>query len=126
MILTQKFIPRRTFLRGMGAVVGLPLLDSMVPALSGQAVTSANTVRRLGYVYIPMGMNPDPWTPKTEGRLTELTPSLSSLTPYLDHLSVVTNLEVDNAAVTGGNHATAGSASMGSGVVGDDHDRLFI
>jgi len=59
-----------------------------------------------------MGMNPDPWTPKTEGRLTELTPSLSSLTPYLDHLSVVTNLEVDNAAVTGGNHATAGSAFL--------------
>ena len=112
MILTQKVMPRRTFLRGMGAAVGLPLLDSMVPAWSAQAATAANSVRRLGYVYIPMGMNPDPWTPKGEGRITELSPSLSSLTPYLDHLSVVTNLEVDNAAVTGGNHATAGSAFL--------------
>ena len=112
MIFTQKVMPRRTFLRGLGAAVGLPLLDSMVPALSAQAATAANSVRRLGYVYIPMGMNPAPWTPKSEGRITELSPSLSSLTPYLDHLSVVTNLEVDNATVTGGNHATAGSAFL--------------
>ena len=112
MILTQKAMPRRTFLRGMGAAVGLPLLDSMVPAWSAQAAAAAAPIRRLGYVYIPMGMNPEPWTPKIEGRLTELSPSLSSLTPYLDHLSVVTNLEVDNAAVTGGNHATAGSAFL--------------
>ena len=112
MILTQKVMPRRTFLRGMGAAVGLPLLDSMVPAWSARAAAAADPVRRLGYVYIPMGMNPDPWTPKGEGRITELSPSLSSLTPYLDHLSVVTNLEVENAAVTGGNHATAGSAFL--------------
>ena len=112
MIITQKAIPRRTFLRGLSATVALPLLDSMVPALSAQAAATAASARRLGYVYIPMGMNPVPWTPKGEGHITELSPSLSSLTPYLDHLSVVTNLEVDNAAVTGGNHATAGSAFL--------------
>ena len=111
MIVTQKVIPRRTFLRGLSATVALPMLDAMVPALA-QASAVADPVRRLGYVYIPMGMNPEPWTPKSLGRLTELSPSLSSLTPYLDHLSVVTNLDVDNAAVTGGNHATAGSAFL--------------
>ncbi len=63
MILTQKAMPRRTFLRGMGAAVGLPLLDSMVPAWSAQAAAAADPIRRLGYVYIPMGMNPEPWTP---------------------------------------------------------------
>lgn len=110
MILTHDAMPRRTFLRGMGAAVALPLLDAMVPSVAGAAV--AQPVRRLGYVYIPMGMNPAPWTPRTVGRLTELTPSLQSLTPYLEHLTVVTNLEVKNAQVTGGNHATAGSAFL--------------
>ena len=112
MIVSQKAMPRRTFLRGLGATVALPMLDSMIPALSAQAAAAAEPVRRLGYVYIPMGMNPDPWTPKGEGRITELSPTLSSLTPYLDHLSVVTNLAVENAQVTGGNHATAGSAFL--------------
>jgi len=110
MIVTHKAIPRRTFLRGMSATVALPFLDAMVPSFSGAAL--ADPVRRLGYVYIPMGMNPAPWTPAAEGRLAELTPSLRALTPYLDHLSVVSNLEVKNAEVTGGNHATAGSAFL--------------
>ena len=57
MIVTKKALPRRTFLRGMGVTVALPLLDAMVPALS--AMTPAgNPVRRFGFVYIPMGMNP--------------------------------------------------------------------
>jgi len=110
MIVTHKAIPRRTFLRGMSAAVALPMLDAMVPAIS--SASAAEPVRRLGYVYIPMGMNPVPWTPSAEGRLTELTPSLESLNPYLEHLSVVSNLEVKNAQVTGGNHATAGSAFL--------------
>ena len=112
MIVTKMALPRRTFLRGVGATVALPLLDAMVPALSAQTLTAANPVQRLGYVYIPMGMNPDPWTPAGEGRIRQLSLSLSSLTPYLDDLTVVTNLEVKNAAVTGGNHATAGSAFL--------------
>ena len=112
MMITKMALPRRTFLRGMGAAVALPLLDAMVPALSAMARTAANPVRRLGFVYIPMGMNPVTWTPAAEGRLTGLSPSLASLTPYLDHLSVVTNLEVRNAAVAAGNHATAGSAFL--------------
>jgi hypothetical protein len=112
MFIRKMSLPRRTFLRGMGAAVALPLLDAMVPALSAMTETAANPVRRLGIVYIPMGMNPAPWTPVSVGKLTELTPSLSSLTPYLAHLSVVSNLEVRNSAVAGGNHATAGSAFL--------------
>ena len=60
-------LPRRTFLRGMGAAVALPLLDAMVPALSALAQTAAKPVRRLGFVYIPMGMNPAPWIPAGRG-----------------------------------------------------------
>jgi len=112
MLVTRIALPRRTFLRGMSAAVALPLLDAMVPALSAMAQTAARPVRRLGYVYIPMGMNPAPWTPADEGRIAELSPSLASLSPFLNHLSVVTNLEVRNSAVAGGNHATAGSAFL--------------
>ena len=112
MTITRMSLPRRTFLRGMGAAVALPLLDAMVPALSAMAQTAARPVRRLGIVYIPMGMNAAQWTPTAEGRLSALSPSLRSLEPYLDHLTVVSNLEVRNSAVAGGNHATAGSAFL--------------
>ncbi len=106
MIITKMALPRRTFLRGLGAAVALPLLDAMVPALSVVAKTAANPVRRLGYVYMPMGMNPVSWIPSAEGTLTELTPSLASLTPFLDRLTVVSNLELRNANTTG-NHASS-------------------
>ena len=55
MIITKKALPRRTFLRGMGATLALPLLDAMVPSMTALAATPANPVRRLGFVYIPMG-----------------------------------------------------------------------
>ena len=112
MIITRMALPRRTFLRGLGTTLALPLLDAMFPAMSAFAASPASKVRRLGYVYIPMGMNPAPWTPNGEGRIAELSPSLASLSPFLNHLSVVTNLEVRNSAVAGGNHATAGSAFL--------------
>ena len=57
MIITKKALHRRTFLRGMGAAVALPLLDAMVPPLSAMAQTAARPASRLGFVYIPMGSN---------------------------------------------------------------------
>ncbi len=111
MLITKMSLPRRTFLRGLGAAIALPVLDAMVPALSVVARTAANPARRLGYVYIPMGMNPTQWTPAQDGRLTELSPTLSSLTPHLDYLTVVTNLELRNANTTG-NHASANCAFL--------------
>jgi len=112
MTITKMSLPRRTFLRGMGAAVALPLLDAMVPALSAMAQTAARPVHRLGFVYIPMGMNTAAWVPGAQGRISELSPSLAPLTPYLNHLTVISNLEVRNSAVAGGNHATAGSAFL--------------
>ncbi len=106
MFITKMSLPRRTFLHGMGAALALPLLDAMVPALSALAQTAARPVRRLGFVYIPMGMNAAAWTPKVDGRITELSPSLASLMPFLDQVTVVTNLELRNAYTTG-NHASA-------------------
>jgi hypothetical protein len=87
------------------------LLDAMVPALSAMAQTPANPVRRLGWVYIPMGMNAAAWTPAGDGRISELSPTLASLMPVLDHVTVVTNLEIRNAYTTG-NHASANCAFL--------------
>jgi hypothetical protein len=111
MIITRKALPRRTFLRGLGAAVSLPLLDAMSPAMTALAATPANPVRRLGFVYMPMGATIGRWTPAQEGRITELSPSLQSLTPFLDQLTVVSNLELKNA-YSAGNHATANSAFL--------------
>jgi Protein of unknown function (DUF1552) len=111
MIVTKMALPRRTFLRGMGTALALPLLDAMVPALQARAQTVLGPVRRLGYVYIPMGMNAAAWTPAGQGRLTELTPSLLALTPVLDHVTVITNLELRNAYTTG-NHASSNCAFL--------------
>jgi hypothetical protein len=111
MFITKRSLPRRTFLTGCGATLALPLLDAMVPALSAMAQTPANPVRRLGWVYIPMGMNAAAWTPAGDGRISELSPTLASLMPVLDHVTVVTNLEIRNAYTTG-NHASANCAFL--------------
>src|SRR3989449_2861538 len=111
MIITKKALPRRTFLRGMGATLALPLLDAMVPSMTAQAATPAHPVRRLGFVYIPMGSNISQWTPPGgPGKLTELSPSLRSLAPLVDHLTVITNMELKNAYP--GTHATSNAAFL--------------
>jgi hypothetical protein len=110
MIVTKKALPRRTFLRGMGTTLALPLLDAMVPALTALAATPANPVRRLGFVYVPMGSTISQWTPRGEGTLAELSPTLSSLASVVDHLTVLTNMELKNAYP--GTHATANAAFL--------------
>jgi hypothetical protein len=110
MIITRKALPRRTLLRGMGASLSLPLLDAMVPALTALAATPANPVRRLGFVYMPMGSIISQWTPPGEGRLTELSPTLRSLAPVVDHITVLTNMELKNAYP--GTHATSNAAFL--------------
>ena len=110
MIITKKALPRRTFLRGMGATIALPLLDAMVPSMTALAATPANPVRRLGFVYMPMGAHIAEWTPPGEGTLAGLSPTLQSLSSVVDHLTVVTNLELRNAYP--GTHATSNAAFL--------------
>lgn len=110
MIITKKALPRRTFLRGLGASIALPMLDAMVPALA-QSGSAAQPIKRIGYFYIPMGMNPQPWVPETIGKLSSLTPSLASLNPFLDKITVLSNLEIRDAYTTG-NHASSNCAFL--------------
>src|SRR5262245_25982025 len=91
MIITRKALSRRTFLRGVGAAVALPLLDAMIPAMTASAQTPAapQRLRRLGYVYMPMGCDRTRWTPPGGDRLEELSHSLAPLAPVKEHVSVI-------------------------------------
>src|SRR6187399_1655862 len=111
MIIGKKTLPRRTFLRGSGAVLALPLLDAMIPSLTALDETPANParLRRLGFVYMPMGCDVTRWTPPGE-TLAELSPSLDPLASVKDKISIVSNLELRNAYP--GTHATSNSSFL--------------
>ena len=112
MIVTKRALPRRTFLRGAGTALALPLLDAMVPALTALAETPANPVRlrRLGFVYMPMGCDASRWTPPGAEKLDELSPSLEPLAPVKAKIAVVSNLELRNAYP--GTHATSNASFL--------------
>jgi hypothetical protein len=92
MFITKKSLPRRTFLRGMGATLALPLLDSMIPARTLLAQTAAKPLPRLGFVYVPHGAIMDKWTPAAVGGGFEFTPILKPLEPFRDYVNVVSGL----------------------------------
>ena len=106
---TRTSLPRRTFLRGMGATLALPLLDAMVPAATALANTRATPVRRLGFVFMPMGCDITRWTPPSD-KLDELSFILSSLAPVKQHVNVVSNLELRNAYP--GTHSSSNAAFL--------------
>ena len=91
MIVTKKALPRRTFLRGAGTVLALPLLDAMIPSLTALDRTAADPagLRRLGFVYMPMGCDITRWTLPGD-TLDELSPSLSSLEPVKQQVTAIT------------------------------------
>ena len=91
-MISKKHLPRRTFLRGVGATLALPVLDAMVPARTLLAKTAAAPGSRLGFVYLPHGAIMDEWTPATEGAGFELSPILKPLEPFRDQLDVVSGL----------------------------------
>jgi Protein of unknown function (DUF1552) len=114
MFIKKMSMPRRTFLRGIGTVVALPLLDAMVPAMTALAQTAAAPVRRFGAVYIPNGAIMDQWIPKAVGNGFEFTPILKPLEPFADVLTVVNNLTRPHPGSQVGDHAvSAGSFLTG-------------
>ena len=114
MIVTKKHLPRRAFLRGVGATLALPLLDSMVPALSAQSAV-AKPVLRLGFVYHATGMIMDRWTPAAEGSGFEFTPTMKPLEPFRDRILVMSGLAQVNGRALGdgpGDHARGGAVFL--------------
>lgn len=110
MILTKKALPRRTLLRGAGAALALPLLDAMIPTATALEKTAAKPVRRLGYVFMPMGCDNSRWIPQGGEKLDELSPILSSLEPVKQDITVLSNMEL--APAYPGSHATSNSAFL--------------
>lgn len=92
MIITKMCLPRRTVLRGLGATLALPLLDSMVPALSALRKTAANGIRRMAVIYTPNGMMMPEWEPKGEGATFDFSPILEPLKPFRERLVVLSGL----------------------------------
>src|SRR5690348_8607123 len=104
MIITKKCISRRALLRGVGASLALPLLDSMVPALSA-AVRPFN---RFGVVYVPNGMIMENYLPAKDGPDYEMTPTLSALEPMRGHFQILSGLNcTPTPGRPGGAHAKA-------------------
>jgi hypothetical protein len=109
--LTQKYLSRRTFLRGSGVALGLPFLDAMVPAATPLAQTAAAPKTRAGFFYIPhgaianntpYGKEVDAWSSTGKGADFKLGHTLSSLEPLKNYVTTFDNLE--NAASLGSVH----------------------
>jgi Protein of unknown function (DUF1552) len=117
-IVTKKHMPRRTFLRGAGTMLALPLLDSMVPALTAQSKTAAAAPTRLGFVYIPHGAVMKEWTPAATGSDFVFSPVLEPLAPHRDRVLILSNLahhQADSLGDGGADHARS-SPTFLSGV----------
>lgn len=113
MIITKKSLPRRTLLKGLGACVSMPLLDAMIPAMTAASETaaSADRLRRVGYVYMPMGCDMSRWAPDPNSDvLGDLPPILKSLEPVRGSLNVLSGMELQKAYP--GSHATSNSAFL--------------
>ena len=109
--ITKKSVPRRTFLRGAGAVLALPMLDSMIPAMS--AASTFKKTPRLGFIYTGNGVILEQWVPKTTGKNFELSPILSPLAKFRDKVNVLSglsHLEADTKGDGSGDHTRAQAA----------------
>ena len=96
MMIFNKAIPRRTFLKGTGAVLALPWLEAMVPALA-RAQAAAKPVNRLAFLYSPNGMIMNQWIPTREGAGFDLPPTLQPLAAFQDQFLVLSGLNQDQA-----------------------------
>jgi hypothetical protein len=112
-------LPRRTFLRGLGTMIALPMFDAMLPSVARAAALTGTTPqgfpKRLAFVYVPQGKNMADWTPQNAGRNFDLPMILKPLARHQEDFSVITGLchkhglsENDG----GGDHARASAVYL--------------
>jgi len=92
-MVTKSALPRRTVLRGLGACISLPLLDSMIPAFAAIRETAAKPTPRLSILYIGNGAVMSDWTPTVVGKDFKFSPSLSPLSSFRKNLLVLSGLD---------------------------------
>lgn len=100
--ISKKHLSRRSLLRGVGTVVALPFLESMVPAATTLAQTRARPTSRLGCFYFPHGATMSRWTPAGEGKHFTFSEILEPLAPFRDRLNIISNLGLPLAYGPGG------------------------
>jgi len=126
--ITRKHLSRRTFLRGAGVTMALPLLESMVPAATPLAQTSATPKTRLGCIYFPHGATMAKWTPAVEGKGFEFSEILQPLEPFRDRVNVISDLR--HPMAYGAGSATANhnrsSAVYLSGAFAEGGSQAFL
>jgi hypothetical protein len=113
MIITRKHLPRRTFLKGMGAAIALPMLDSMTPAFALPRAKEAPL--RLAFTYVPNGVTMADWTPKGVGAAFEYSRILKPLEPFRQQTAVISGLAHKNGYALGdgpGDHARAAASYL--------------
>jgi len=113
MIVTRRYLSRRTLLRGFGAAISLPLLDAMTPAFA--ATAQAASPKRIAFVYVPNGIIMKNWTPAAEGKEFGLTRILAPLADVRDDVLVVSGLRQENGFDLGdtpGDHARAAATFL--------------
>jgi hypothetical protein len=112
MMLTKKALARRSFLRGVGVTMALPLLDAMVPAMKAAGLNAASPVKRLGFVYVPNGIIAKGWLPSATGTGYEFASTMKPLEPFREKMLVLSNLMQNGGRALGdgaGDHARAGA-----------------
>jgi hypothetical protein len=114
-VITGKHLARRSFLRGMGATIALPLLDAMTPAFAAGRIGATNAPRRMAYVYVPNGIIMKDWTPAAEGPAFAFPRILKPLETYRNDLTVLSGLTHNTGRALGdgpGDHARAAASFL--------------
>src|ERR1043165_8397668 len=122
MYVTRKHLPRRTVLRGLGAALGLPLLDAMIPAGTLLAQTAAKAKPHVGFIYFPHGAVMNRWTPSSEGQIGEFGDILKPLDKYKPMTTVFSN--IDSQAPIGPAHALSPGTDRKSTRLNSSHVAL--
>ena len=112
MFITKRALPRRLFLRGLGVAVGLPFLESMVPAMTALAQTPARPKTRFGAIYFPNGAIVEQWIPEQVGAGFEFKPILKPLEKFKDQIVIVSNLTRSHPGSQVGDHAVSAAGFL--------------
>src|SRR6188768_3283668 len=112
MFITKRALPRRLFLRGLGVAVGLPFLESMVPAMTALAQTAARPKTRFGAIYFPNGAIVEQWIPDQAGAGFEFKPILKPLETFKDQIVIVSNLTRSHPGSQVGDHAVSAAGFL--------------
>jgi hypothetical protein len=128
MFVTKKHLDRRTFLRGAGVAMALPLLDAMIPAARAQSLTAGRERFRFGAIYMPNGIYPGMWHPEKAGKNFELNKVMKPLEPYREYLTTISQMKAPEGQKNmGGIHMGASAAFLnGTGPLGKNGDFNLI